>query len=189
MGSNQLKRAIGKVTRNAQGKVTKKIPPTATRVKHPLKVHVWGGISRRGPTRILIFNNIMDAEFYTTEVLQHTLLPSIHELYPAPLTHRFWQDNDPKHTSRRAKVFMEENNINWFKTPAESPDLNPIENVWATLKHYVAKDMPRTQQDLVDSIVKFWNSHLTVEQCNRYIDHVYNVIPKVIHAKGGFSGC
>ena len=113
----------------------------------------------------------------------------IHNVLAQSLTHRFWQDNDPKHTSRRAKVFMEENNINWFKTPAESPDLNPIENVWATLKHYVAKDMPRTQQDLVDSIVKFWDSHLPVEQCNRYIDHVYNVIPKVILAKGDFSGC
>ena len=36
--------------------------------------------------------------------------------------HRFQQDNDPKHTSRRATTFMEENDINWWKTPPELPD-------------------------------------------------------------------
>ena len=189
VGSNGIKRAIGRVSRNEDGKVTKRIYPTATKVKHPLKVHVWGGISRRGPTRLLVFNNIMDAEFYTTQILEQTLLPSINELYPPPDSHRFWQDNDPKHTSRRAQTFMEDNSIQWFKTPAESPDLNPIENVWATLKFYVARDVPTSQNELVQSIVKFWNSHLTVEQCNRYIDHVFRVIPKVIEAKGSFSGC
>ena len=184
-----MKRAIGFVTRNSEGRVTKRVHPTARKVKHPLKVHVWGGISRRGPTKVLIFNNIMDAEFYTTQILEETLLPSIDALYPHPETHRFWQDNDPKHTSRRAQKFMHENNISWFKTPAESPDLNPIENVWSTLKFYVSKDAPQTQNELVNSIAKFWESHLTIEQCNRYIDHVFEVIPKVIEAKGNFSGC
>ena len=32
--------------------------------KHPLKVHVWGGISRRGATRFCIFDGIMDADLY-----------------------------------------------------------------------------------------------------------------------------
>ena len=37
--------------------------------KHPLKVHVWGGISRRGKTKLLIFNEIMDGPFYTEKCL------------------------------------------------------------------------------------------------------------------------
>ena len=32
--------------------------------KHPLNVHVWGGISRRGATRFCIFDGIMDADLY-----------------------------------------------------------------------------------------------------------------------------
>ena len=43
------------------------------------------------------------------------------------------QDNDPKHTSRRAKKFFEDN-INWWRTPPGSPDANPIENLWHELK-------------------------------------------------------
>ena len=44
--------------------------------------------------------------------------------------HRFWQDNDPKHTSKFAQGYFKQKNINWWQTPPESPDLNPIEKVW-----------------------------------------------------------
>lgn len=34
--------------------------------KHPVKVHVWAGISARGPTGVCIFDGIMDARMYTS---------------------------------------------------------------------------------------------------------------------------
>jgi len=54
------------------------------RAKHPVKVHVWAGISMRGRTGICIFEGIMDVE-----ILQQTLLPFISEVYPDG--HRFMQ--------------------------------------------------------------------------------------------------
>lgn len=57
----------------------------------------------------------MNADLYV-DILAKTLIPFIKEKFPN--AHRFMQDNDPKHTSRTAKMFMEENNINWWKTPA-----------------------------------------------------------------------
>jgi len=51
-----------------------KMKPT---VKHPYKVHVWAGISKRGTTPILIFAGIMRKEFYIHEILENTLLPFI----------------------------------------------------------------------------------------------------------------
>ena len=38
--------------------------------------------------------------------------------------------NDPKHTSKYAREYFLEQGIYWWKTPAESPDYNPIENLW-----------------------------------------------------------
>ena len=51
--------------------------------------------------------------------------------------HRFQQDNDPKHCSGLAQDYLEENGINWWRTPPESSDLNPIENVWGSLKRFL----------------------------------------------------
>ena len=150
--------------------------------KHPLKVHVWGGISRHGATKICIFDGIMDADLFCN-VLETTLVPFIRNKLP---DHRFMQDNDPKHTSRRAQAFFEKESINWWRTPPESPDLNPIEDLWHELKFYLeSKVKPRNKQELVDGIKKFWERKVTPEKCAKYIDHVlHKVVPAVVEARG-----
>ena len=55
------------------------------RPKHPVKVHEWAGISKCGPTQLIIFKGNMDAKFYIQEILSNF-----------PDGHRFQQDNDPK---------------------------------------------------------------------------------------------
>ena len=58
----------------------------------------------------------------------------LHRIYPNG--HCFMQDNDSKHTSKCAQQFFQDDNINWWRTPPESPDANPIENLWHELKAY-----------------------------------------------------
>ena len=101
-------------------------PRYKPRPKHPCKVHVWAGISWEGATRVCVFEGIMDADLYT-KILDQFLVPFIEEVYPHG--QRFQQDNDPKHTSRRAQAFFHDRG-----TPPESPDANPIENLWHELK-------------------------------------------------------
>ena len=127
----------------------------------------------------------MDAEMYV-EILRKTLIPFIHEIYPD--SHRLFQDNDLKHTSRIATGFFEENGINWWKTPAESPDCNPIENVWHELKEYLRREAkPKTKQELIDGIQAFWRT-VDIEKCTRYIRHLRRVIPRVIEVEGAATG-
>ena len=155
------------------------------RAKHPVKIHIWGGISTRGATDIIMFTGIMDAQRLSA-VLEVGLLPFIRSHYSDG--HRLQQDNDPKHASRHIEAFFEENGVNWWPTPPESPDLNPIENVWGSLKQYLRNSYkPKNLDQLRDGIKQFWAT-LTPEVCARYISHLKKVIPKVIKEDGGPSG-
>ena len=160
--------------------------PMAPVPKHPLKIHLWAGISKRGATGLFMFTNCLDGPSYCL-ILEQTLLPFAQEAFPEG--YRFWQDNDPKHTSKVARKFYEENGINWFKTPPESPDMNPIENVWHQLKHHLrTRVRPKNKEELMAGMRKFWMEAMTPEQCRRYIDHVQRVLPKVVAAEGGPTG-
>lgn len=162
-------------------------PNPKPRAKHPTKVHVWAGISKKGATKVCVFEGIMAAPLYC-EILQKTLLPFIKEKFHPPSTHRFMQDNDPKHTSRAAQDYYARSGINWWKTPAESPDMNPIENLWHELKEYIRREVkPINKQQLVDGIINFWKT-VDEHKCCRYIEHLDKVLPKVIEVHGEPTG-
>lgn len=155
-----------------------------SRPKHPVKVHVWAGISKQGATGICIFQGTLVKELFV-DILDKTLLPFIKDIIPQ---HRFMQDNDPKHTSGYTKDWIEEKEINWWKTPPESPDLNPIENLWHELKEYIRRVVkPKSKEELVEGIKEFWRT-VDVQKCNKYIGHLRKVVPKVIEVGGNATG-
>ncbi len=118
--------------------------------------------------------------------LDQTLIPFLHDVYPE--NHRFMQDNDPKHTSRLAKQYLVNKSVNWWPTPAESADLNPIENIWHEMKEYVRREVkPTTKGELVTGVAQFWGT-VTSEKCRKYIRHLHKVMPRVIELGGAATG-
>ena len=124
--------------------------------------------------------------FLYIDILRETLLSFIADVYPDG--HRLMAGNDPKHNSLAAREFLADNGINWWRTPAESPDINPIENVWHELKEHIRREVkPTRQEELVDGIKDFWKT-VDVAKCTKYIKHLRKVIPKLIELKGAATG-
>ena len=96
------------------------------------------------------------------------------------------QDKDPNHTLRRVVEFFNTNSITRWKTSPESPDLNPIENLW--LEEFLIREIkPHSKEELVSGIQQFWQS-VTPAKCTRYIRHLRKFNPRVIKVQGDPTG-
>ena len=70
--------------------------------------------------------------------------------------------------------------------PANSPDLNPIENVWRLLKYRVGKRFPHTDAEVRQYIEEEW-AKLELSDFKKYIENMQERCQAVIDAKGGHT--
>lgn len=100
-----------------------------------------------------------------------------------PLAWVFQQDNDPKHCSRIVKDWIKANYIKILEWPAQSPDLNPIENLWGTIKRAVGARKPANRADLWKVIKEEWYK-ITPAQCAALVHSMGKRCGEVIRQKG-----
>ena len=79
-------------------------------------------------------------------------------------------DGAPCHGSRVVKKFLEEKNIRQLDWRGDSPNLNPIKNLWMLLKNKVSEKQPTNAKSLVTVIKEIWSKEISAEYCKKLID-------------------
>jgi transposase len=151
-------------------------------------VCVWSCMSWDGPGYIAMIDETLDSQLYI-QILQEELQMSIEEWGMAKEELVFQHDNDPKHTAKVTKAYLNSVNITEAEGtllfwPAQSPDLNPIEHMWTHLKRQLAKypTRPKSVKELWQRISVEWYK-IPVEFCRDLIRSMPRRVAAVHRAK------
>ncbi len=112
------------------------------------------------------------------EVLEHFMLPAADQLY-GDADFIFQQDLAPAYTAKATSTWFKDHGIPVLNWPANSPDLNPIENLWGIVKRKMRYARPNNAEELKATIRATW-ALITPEQCHRLIDSMPRRIAAVI---------
>ena len=146
-------------------------------------VMFWGCFSKLGLGPLVALEGTMNSQNYL-ELIKDTLLPEINAA-GRPMV--FMQDNAPCHKAKLIMDFFAQENIETLNWPPQSPDMNPIENLWAIIKARRKKKfgVPTSKNDLIEQIFDIWNDidvglvHTLTDSANKRVQAVLKANGKV----------
>lgn len=142
---------------------------------------VWGCMSNAGVGKLHFIDGKMDKYVYL-DILKQNVKQSADKL-GIKNQFAFYQDNDPKHTSEVAKLWLIHNCPKLLSPPPQSPDLNVIEHLWDELARRVYKNTYNNIGQLKEALQNEWEK-IPSEVCANLVKSMRNRLRKVIESKG-----
>lgn len=156
--------------------------PTKTKFNPNYSVMVWGGISTFGKTPLILVEGWQDGPKYQNLIESNKT--RIKKMFGRKKW-RFQQDNAKCHTAPQSISCIKKHlTTSLFPHPPQSPDLNPIELIWAKMKRLVQTYDPKNKRELVDAIMKSWEK-IGKRFIIRCIRHLRKNMKKCIEKNGG----
>ncbi len=150
-------------------------------VKFPQSVMIWAAMSSACVGPLCFLKSTVNAAIYQ-EILEHFMLPSADKLY-GDADFIFQQDLAPAHTAKCTKGWFNDHGVTVLDWPANSPDLNPTENLWGIVKRKMRDTRPNNADDLKATVKETWAS-IPPQQCHKLITSMPRRVEAVIKAKG-----
>jgi transposase len=150
-------------------------------VKHDEHIMVWGGFAAHGVGNLYRINGILEQNQYH-DIIRRQLIPSARKLFNLR-NWTFQEDNDPKHTANSTKALYNQLHIPREAWPANSPDLNPIENLWQYLDVMCKDRRCNTKEQLFEVLQEAWN-RIPRDYLTSLVESMPRRLNAVIDAKG-----
>jgi transposase len=155
------------------------------KLPHPVQVAAFASFSAAGPGFLGWFNGSLTGEFYGT-LLQNYLMPSVRKHFVRGEDWWLLHDNASTHKSPPARLVMHRNAIRALDFPPYSPDLNPIENLWADVKKRIEK-RPAANKSELEAIVREEWEETSEELCDKLARSMPKRIASVIERHGAYT--
>ncbi len=110
-------------------------------VTFPQSVMIWGAISSAGFGPLCFLKTNVIAQIYQA-ILEHFILPSTDQHFK-DADFIFQQDLAPAHTAKSTRSWLNDHVVGVLDWQANSPDLNPIENLWGIVKSKIRNKRPK----------------------------------------------
>jgi len=144
---------------------------------------VWGGICGEDKTRLAFMPpQRRSAADFVELVYEGPLREFLAEGRDILLM----EDGAPVHRSAASRIWREDKNLEKLDWPAQSPDLNPIENLWSLLKSNIQSRNPRVNsvEQMREAVQKEWEK-LSMVNWKHLIEIMPARMAAVIANKGG----
>lgn len=160
-------------------------PDTMTpKVAHPPKVMIWGAIGHNFKSKLVFIQGNVTGDVYFDEIICGSGLLEDADQRWGLGNWILQQDNARPHVRKDILEAMMYYSIDILpQWPPYSPDLNPIELVWAIMKRRVEAQNPKSIQELKNIIFDVWEN-LSMQTINSLVDQMPNRIQKVISSQG-----
>ena len=157
--------------------------PKLTTRQEKISVGVCFAISRSGKSELCFLPKSWSGSDLV-KIFKETLLPSIAWPKLPSRNQRFIVDNDGRHHMDVWKNFAKKFRLQALSPwPSNSPDLNPIENVFAWLKHYVESKSPSSEETLRQAIMDAFRD-IPEAHFRNLIDSMESRMKEVLKLKG-----
>ena len=129
---------------------------------------VWGCIAASGIDRLKLVSGMMNGT-KCIDVLENQMLPSARSLFSDD-DWIFQDDNAPCHRAKKVQHWYGTHKVERMDWPAQSPDLNPTENLWNRVSCIVGKNKSKTRRELIEQVIAAWFRVITPEELKKLVD-------------------